>query len=91
MGHIFILTALLKFFVAAGFAYVIWVLALKESAALKLIGQIVAVAILIFILLATVLGGSHRHSRVGHFKGEHMMTGLRNEGSSPGASHGGPR
>ena len=83
MGHAFILLALLKFFVVAGFAYVIWILALKENATLKIIGQIVAIAILIFIVLTTVLAGhAHRHRQGGHFKGGQMMTGMRSEESS---------
>ena len=80
MGHAFILMALLKFFVAAGFAYIIWTLALKESALLKIIGQIIAVAILIFIVLALVFPGHmHRHS-----KGRHMVTEMKGAGSTEG-------
>ena len=81
MGHAFILTALLKFFVVAGFAYVIWLLALKESAALKIIGQIIAVAILILVVIATVVPGRMPRHNNGHLKGGLMMTGMRHEGS----------
>jgi hypothetical protein len=85
MGHTFVLLALLKFFVVAGFAYVIWLLALKENATLKIIGQIIAIAILIFIVLATVLAGhAHRQHRGGHFKGGCMMTGMKSESSEAG-------
>ena len=80
----------------AGFAYIIWLLALKESASLKIIGQVIAIAILIFVVLTTVLAGRmHRHNKGGHFKGRPMMTGMKSESSEagmglPGAKGGRP-
>ena len=67
MSHTFILTVLLKFFVAAGFAYIIWILALKESAILKVIGQIIAIAILILVIVFSVLPmRTHKHMSFCH-------------------------
>jgi hypothetical protein len=82
MGHALILAVLLKFFVVAGFAYIIWTLALKESAPLKIIGQTLAVAILILVLIATVLPGrTHRQSKR-HLKGRPAMTEQKGNGSA---------
>ncbi len=53
----FIVMALMKLFVMFGFAFIIWVLAAKEDASVKLIGQVIAVAILVLALLSTVTTG----------------------------------
>lgn len=55
MSGTIILTELLKLSLVLGFAYIIWILALKETVALKIIGQIIAVAIMVFVIISAVM------------------------------------
>lgn len=57
MHNNFILMALLNLSLMIGFAYIIWLLASKETLPLKIFGQIISIAIIIFVILAAVLPG----------------------------------
>ena len=48
---------LLATFVVIGFAYIIWVLASKETAGTKLLGQIIAAVVAILAVILLVYGG----------------------------------
>jgi hypothetical protein len=61
----------------AGFAYIIWVMASKESGAVKIIGQIIAVIIavlaLIILLYGGIYGGGMGRGMRGNFGSEAKM------------------
>lgn len=83
MSGSMIVMALLKLFLGFGFAYIIWTLAVKENASLKLIGQIVSVAIIVLVVLGVVAAG-HRH-----MMGGYMMKPFSHEmGSGTGTDEG---
>ncbi|MBU0574358.1 MAG: hypothetical protein KKH83_07790 [Candidatus Margulisbacteria bacterium] len=60
-----------------GFAYVLWVLAVKESAWLKTAGQIIAIVMLIFavliLLYGTIYGGMMGMGFYGGYGHNYMM------------------
>ncbi|MCU0641220.1 MAG: hypothetical protein MUC35_03930 [Candidatus Margulisbacteria bacterium] len=56
MGNILVLTQLLTLGLALGFAYIIWILATKETGNLKLGGQILAAVIALLALLIFIYG-----------------------------------
>jgi len=53
----FFLMSLMPLLFAIGFAYIIWVLASKEGVALKTVGQVIAVAIVVIALLSSAFVG----------------------------------
>ena len=59
-------------FLLFGFAYIIWVLAVREAAALKLIGQLIAAVIAVIALLILVYGSIYG-GRMNNMMGRGMM------------------
>jgi len=55
-GGIFIFWSLLAIALLFGFAHIIWVISIKESAATKLIGQILSIAIVVLTLILFLYG-----------------------------------
>ena len=54
-----ILGAILISLLVLGFAHIIWVLSIKENAITKLIGQIIAIAIVVVVILHAIYGGMY--------------------------------
>jgi membrane protein YdbS with pleckstrin-like domain len=61
---------LLQLLITLGFAYLLWIFAVKESMPLKTIGQVISIAIIIFAVLALAMP-VQRHSS-GYRMGKHM-------------------
>jgi hypothetical protein len=51
MGQMFFWTSLLGALLILGFAHIIWVISIKEASTTKLIGQILAIAITVLIVV----------------------------------------
>lgn len=57
MGQMFFWTSLLGTLLILGFAHIIWVISVKEAPTTKLIGQILAIAITVLIVVFFLYGG----------------------------------
>jgi len=68
-GGIFIFWSLLAIALLFGFAYIIWVLASKETGGIKLAGQIISVAIAVLVVILVLYGLIYG----GRMKGPGMM------------------
>lgn len=69
----FFLMSLMPLLFAIGFAYIIWVLASKEGVALKTVGQVIAVAIVVIALLSSAfVGGRGYRGKAGFGQGRQM-------------------
>lgn len=72
-----VLGSLLAVVLLLGFAYIVWILAAKESGGIKLTGQIIAVIIavlaLIIFLYGGIYGGMMGRGWCGYGKGYRMM------------------
>ncbi len=62
----------LTVFLLFGFAYIIWVLAVREASALKLVGQLIAAVIAVIALLILVYGSIYG-GRMNNYMGRGMM------------------
>lgn len=65
MGYGMICASLVKVVLLAGFAYIVWVLSNKEGGALKLLGRLLAAAIVV-IAVAGLLHGTAYYGKLGH-------------------------
>jgi len=73
-GGIFIFWSLLAIALLFGFAHIIWVISIKESAATKLIGQILSIAIVVLTLILFLYGAIYGGRMMsGGMMGQGMM------------------
>ena len=89
MVTMFIVSALLKLLSGLGLAYIIWILAAKESGTVKTIGIVLSILIVIFALISALYGMSPRgmHREFGPGKDfTNQSTTEKSNAATPGAA-----
>ncbi len=85
MGAFLIISALLKLALGLGFAYIIWVLAAKESGTSRTTGMVISIAVIILVLISAIYG-AHSFKRMHHkFGSEPCITNSSTNESSGAA------
>ncbi len=65
MGYASLLGGLLSFFVVLGFAYIVWIMAMKEEGWIKTTGLVFACGIAVIVLLLAIYTGFGSRSYMG--------------------------